>query len=879
VIEQEESQVFSPQILSEDKDGKLWVSVNERIYTFEGERFLEKEVERENHENKIKALNNKNGALLTHNHEIFKTFEGKIYSVIDLDGVIENAAVDVVEYPKNSGVYFIATSGDGVIKYERGEFSTHTSPDLLPYNEIWDLHIDNDERLWIMGFGGIGLWNGEEILGLELFKEDRNLQYNSMLDDNEGNYWFGSRGNGLYKYRPSQITNIDADDGLKNQKLLSLTALENGNYLFSTNCGGVFEWNHSTAVVPPVNDYLPNKCNWSVYEDSKNRIWFGSRVLYRSNSLNEQGMLIDTTQGFKGIDIFAITEDSENTLWIGALNGLFKFDESSFHRYSTQDGLSYNDVRVIYEDSKGILWIGTSAGLNKMEEGRIEQVFLTNSATNQQAPYIRAVYEDADGVLWFGSYGNGIYRMEGDNIDNITSSEGLFDDVVSHIAEDAHGHFWMGSNRGISRVSKQEINAFIDGSLPSISSVSFGLNDGMNTVETNGGFQPSVIQSEDGKFYFPTVSGVAVVSTNEINPVEKAPPVLIEQVKNSIGDLGTPQHIELSHDDAFLEVRFTALNFSNPDKVQFRYKLNGLNQNWINIDNQRRLLFTKIPPGTYSLQISASISNDVWSTEEASISIEVIPPFWRTPWFFGMLIMSFLALIGYIYRRRTNYLEAKSERQRQFTEQLIRSQEIERKRIANELHDGLGQQILAIKNRVELLKLNTNGNKEVSDQLDEIIVGTQQSISDVRGIAHGLRPVLLEKFGLTKALENLGEELLQISPIEWSYFVDNIDGIIDSEKEINVYRIIQEAINNVEKHSSAKEAALFIQIQKTDRLLITIWDDGKGFNTLAVRKTDGMGFLGMKERVETLNGELQIHSSVYEGTTIKFIIPIIINAD
>ncbi|CAN0125681.1 unnamed protein product [Chrysoparadoxa australica] len=145
---------------------------------------------------------------------------------------------------------------------------------------------------------------------------------------------------------------------------------------------------------------------------------------------------------------------------------------------------------------------------------------------------------------------------------------------------------------------------------------------------------------------------------------------------------------------------------------------------------------------------------------------------------------------------------------------------------------------------------------------------TKISISDVRTISHGLRPVHLEKFGLTDAIINLCREVKDSDSIEWSYHIDKIDGLIDKNKEIHFYRVVQEGVNNIMKHSSAREASVLIK--RTDyNIFTTIWDDGKGFDLKSLTGTEGLGFIGMKERVETLGGTIDIKSAPVNGTTIK----------
>ena len=603
-------------------------------------------------------------------------------------------------------------------------------------------------------------------------------------------------------------------------------------------------------------------------------------VWFQSNSLEEPGVVFDSTKGFSGVDIFAITEDSRGNIWIGAFNGLFVFDGKEFYRYTTADGLSYNDTRAIFEDEKGILWIGTSEGLNTIHNNTVRKVKLleTVAASKQvQEPYIRAIYKDKEGTMWFGSYGNGLFRWKDGQITNITTKQGLFDDIVSHIAEDDQGNFWMGSNRGIFRASKKELNDLSDGGRESINSYSYGVGDGMNSSETNGGFQPNVISDSSGNIYFPTVEGVAVVSTHKVQDNNIPPTVYIENLRSSEDEIPFSSAITLPYDNAFLEIRYTALSFTAPKKVKFRYKLVGFDDSWIDVQNRRIALYSKIPPGDYTFKVIASNNDGLWNTEGASLRVTITPPFWQTYWFYGIIGFFFLSSGPAVYYYRVQQLKKENEKQKRFSEQLIDSQEQERRRIASELHDGLGQQILVIKNRVELAKLHIRDNAEMEEQLNEIQHSATRSIEDVRNISHGLRPVHLEKFGLSEAITNLCNELQDTSIIEWSYHIDNIDGIIPANKEINFYRVIQEGINNILKHSLASEASVLIQ-RNTNNIYATLWDDGRGFSLRMDKKPEGLGFLGMRERVQTLGGTIVIQSLKGKGTTIKINIPIEENA-
>ncbi len=865
--------------ISEDKEGRIWGALNGSFYLLENDKFVRQDLLEVSGEKLKKIYSDTSGTLLNINKIVAKSYKGSLYSVLDLSEKIESNIISLTEYPENSGIFYIGTSGDGILKLNDNKITFFRKDFGVNSKDVLGFYKDREKRLWVYFYEGILINDGSQFqtFGINEIIKDFDIKIRSMIKDNEGNLWLGSVAEGLFRLKETQISMIDTNDGLLNDRMLSISKLNNGNFIFGTNCSGVFVSKKGVVEPSSINQYLPNNCIWSVFQDSKDRIWFSSNGLYMTSSLKQKGRIFSTNDGFEGRNIFAIAEDKKGNIWIGCSNGIFKYnDESGFTTYKTEQGLNYSETRVFYEDSSGNIWAGTIDGIYKITDDSVQRIYLPNSKHSSDKtgePYIRAIYEDEDGIYWFGSYGNGIFRKEGEQVINITSKHGLFDDIVSHIVEDRYGNFWMGSNRGIFRVSRNDLNEFSEGIKDEVLSYSYGTGDGMNSAETNGGFHPSTITDSIGNIYFPTVSGVAGVSTNRALKNEIVPSVYIEQIRGNTIEYTPRKKIEMNYDDSFLEIRYTGIHFSNPERVQFRYKLEGFNDNWIDVGNQRTAIYSKIPPGEYTFKVTAAANNGVWDDQGASFSLAVTPPFWQTAWFIGILLGLFTGTGYLFYLNRTNRFREENERQKKFTEQLIESQENERRRIASELHDGLGQQILVIKNRVELAQQQLKDNPGITEQLDEIQHSAKQSIADVRNISHALRPVLLEKFGLTDALMELCEQMQKSTQIEWSFHIDDINTAIPKEKHINVYRVVQETIQNIIKHSQATEASVIVR-HSNDTVNAVIFDNGIGFNSISDEVNKGLGFLGMKERIENLGGTIKINAVPNEETVVKITIPV-----
>lgn len=871
----QESQIYSPLKVAEDARGVMWLSVNAKPYRYGNGTFIPVPVIKDPLL-AAEAVRNPNGTWLAHEKELLRTLGDSIVQIMDLRSVLNDNIKDFIEFPAGSGRYFIGTSGDGVVQYMNGKFSFLSEKDGLASKYVWKFYHDRNNKLWVICYAGQSVWNGTAFVPFKAITSPRDVAITGLCEDTEGNYWIGTQSSGLYKIRPSIISTIGEDEGLLNEKMLSLFRRGNGTVLFATNCGGIYEWKNNKSVYSTVNAFLPNLCVWSIFEDSKKNIWFGSRVLYRSSTLTTPGVVFDSTHGFYGVDIFAMTEDSHHNIWIGCLNGVFVYDGKQFRRYGTADGLSYNDTRAFFEDREGTMWIGTTNGLNRFRNGTITQVPLPerrNDSLLTSTPYIRAIHQDQDGTMWFGSYGNGLIRMKDGKISFITKEHGLFDNIVSHIVEDARGNFWMGCNRGIFRVHKEELNGFCDGRIKQVRSFSYGTADGMKSAETNGGFQPSYMYDGSEKIFFPTVAGVAVVSTRELKHNTSPPPVRIESVILEGNSIPASNGLTLLHDSTYLEIRYTALSYTEPKKVRFRYMVEGLTESWTDAGDRRSAIFSRIPPGEFTFRVIASNNDGVWNTDGASLRITVLPPFWMTWWFRTLVVLFFLSAGPSVYYVRVTQLKKEKMRQQMFSERLIDSQEQERRRIAMELHDGLGQQILVVKNRAELALHRVTDPVKTAEQLREIVQGAVSSINDIRAITHGLRPVHLEQFGLTETVKNLYEQLKQSSSIEWVCHVDDIDGVIPREKEINFYRILQEGTNNILRYSHATQAS--IMIRRSDReVTASVWDNGKGFDPEQKSDSAGIGLSGIKERANTLGGTCEITSQPDQGTSIMIIIPV-----
>lgn len=429
----------------------------------------------------------------------------------------------------------------------------------------------------------------------------------------------------------------------------------------------------------------------------------------------------------------------------------------------------------------------------------------------------------------------------------------------------------MSSNRGIYRTSRQQLNDFAEGRIPAIICTAYGKPDGMLNNECNGGRQPSALQTPDGHLWFPTQDGVVVIDPEAVPFNPQPPPVLIESVVLDHVHIGFADGVHIKPGQADLEIAYTGLSYTKPQQVRFRYRLVGQDGDWVDAGTRRTAYYPYLPPGRYTFQVIAANSDGVWNLEGASMQIAVLPPFYQTWWFITLAALVFAGLGLMAYSRRVRQLKRARAAQEAFSRRLIESQEAERQRLAAELHDGLGQSLVIIKNRA-LHGVEMRDGGLAFEQMEEIADSAGQALFEVREIAHNLRPFQIDRLGLTKAIGAMVARADRANGVRFAADVEAIDGLLSPEFEINFYRIIQESINNVIKHSRATEACVTVR-RTAQGIDLTIEDNGCGFDPAAARPSEpgqgGFGLTGLVERARILGSTPQIDSTPGRGTRIR----------
>jgi signal transduction histidine kinase/ligand-binding sensor domain-containing protein len=890
------------RLLHETRDGALWIGSEDSGVT----RYLNGKFRTFGEQDGLPTnsplifADDTDGALLVHTVRGIVKFENETFRRVPFD-----FPVSVNSCPARGGGVWIFDPkniwrvGNGAVE----KFEIESAPAETDYNPVCFEAADGS--LWIarrygqvfsFKSGKIAIYNAENGLPAKVSVY--------FINQDGANLWFGTSG-GLLKFDGSRFESYDAEDGLSDKFLISFFKDRENSLWFGTSLGGLNRLNRRMISVLTTADGLAGNSVYPIYEAKDGAVWVGANGVTRIKDKEFTRFTTEKDGVFS--DITAIAEDREGNLWLGTsggigvlrdgkftvLNnkfvmragtynvwaihearadgalwiatsaGLVKKTGDNYTVLRASDGLAGDDVKVIHEDRTGRLWFGTYGGLSLLENGKFTNYTVDQGLSSNR---VRAIYEDERGTLWIGTYDGGLNRLRDGKFTNYSTRNGLYSDGVFRILADDEGFFWMSSNQGIYRVAISELEDLAAGKIQAVTSEAFGRRDGLLNTECNGGRQPAGVRTRDGRLWFPTQNGAAIVDPQTVAKNPLPPPVVIESVTVDQKTVGLTENIEIQPAQVNLEIAYTGLSFIKPEQVRFRYKLDGLDPDWIEAGTRRTAYYSYLPPNEYTFRVIAANNSGVWNSEGASLRLTVHPPVWRTWWFLTIAVLSVAALIYFVLRRRFAQIERERLAQTHFAQNLIAAQELERKRIAGEIHDGLGQNLLVIKNWA-LLALQKNERTDAA-LLEEISETASQTIDEVRRIAYNLRPYQIDEIGLTRATEGMLKRLTAAGKMRLEMQIDNIDDCFAPENEINLFRIVQECMNNIIKHSDAREAKVSIT-RAPGAVQIKIEDNGKGFSIEDLNGKRGLGLTGIEERARMSGGAAAIYSAPGRGTTIQ----------
>ena len=844
--------------LLEDRDGTIWIATASGLARYDGNSFRAISIEEIKGADIQAIFQDHNGVIwLGTANGVISLKEGSVVQSKATEALTGFSVNDIAE--DQAGRIWYGTD-KGLVSLDLDKPVTLTITNGLPDDHINHLTFDKSGALWIATSGGLArltfLDNQPKIAVVQELSSNLILY---VFEDREGSIWVGTESGGLNVLRDKKFTTLTTKQGLSSDIIKAVYQDVNGAVWIGTNGGGVNVLQGDKVKSFTTKDGLSSNVVLSLYGDKKGTIWVGT-----PDGLNrfEGGRFTTLTvaDGLSSDLVRSIFVDQNDVVWVGTRNGLNRIKDGQFTTFTTRDGLANDFIGTISETSDGVLWIGTRAGLSELKDGKFVSFTTKDGLSND---VVTSLHEDIDHNLWIGTNGGGLNRLRNGRFVSFSTRNGLTDNVIYRILEDGQRHLWLSSPKGIFKLSLKELNDFAEGAVQYLNPTSYGTSDGMLTRECSGGGYPAGWKGSDGRLWFPTVKGVSMIDPNNTQFNTRVPPVVIEQIRVDDRPVTSLADLQLSPSTTRLEFHYAALSFVAPDKVRFKYKLEGFDRDWIDAGTKRSASYTNLKPGKYTFHVIASNNDGVWNLEGASAQFYWRPHFYQSYWFYALLLMLLALLVWQIYRLRVRRI------QKQFDAVLA-----ERTRIAREIHDNLAQEMLGISVQLEVVARTMPAGAEAAQtHLDRVRMLVRHGIAEARRYVWDLRSQALDKADLPTALTDTAKRLTADSPVETQIEVSGAFRPLPASIEDNLLRICQEAINNAVAHANPKQVKVQLSFD-IQRVQLSVRDNGTGFDVSAGEKNGHFGLLGMRERAERIGGTLNILSSPGSGTEVVVEVPI-----
>ncbi|MBI2838487.1 MAG: ATP-binding protein [Acidobacteria bacterium] len=757
------------------------------------------------------------------------------------------------------GSLWFGVKGAGLCRYRDGSLTTYTTNQGMSSNVVHCLYEDRGGALWIGTDGGglIRAYNGK--FAVYGSKEGLGSDYVlSIVEDREGSLWIGTGGGGLNRLKDGAFMTYGSPEGLSRDIASTVLEDRDGSMWIGTFGGGLNHLKDGGVTVYGEREGLPGVGPYSLCQDRQGALWIGTNGGGLVRMLAGKCTTFTARDGLSNPIVRCVMEDGRGTLWIGTNGGgLNAFRKGEFTAYQAKDGLAGGIVICLLEGREGALWIGTAGGgLNLFRDGLFSNYHVPGDA-------VMCLYEDGDGVLWIGATG-GLCRMKDGVLTSFTTKDGLFNDMVAQILEDDEQNLWMGSNTGVFRVSKRELDDLAAGRRSKVTSVAYGKRDGLRDTECNAGFHPSGCRTRDGRLWFATVRGAAVVDPTKIQKNQLPPPVAIGSVRVDGRSIEVAEETSLPPGQRNLEIHYSGLSFLDPDKVEFKYRLEGFDAEWIEAGTRRAAYYTNVPPGHYVFRVIACNNDGLWNNDGASVALTLAPRLYETFWFYAVLA-SLPLLAGYgLHRFRVRLITARA------------SVLDERNRLAREIHDTVAQDLSGIVIHLEAARdLPSGSGESIRSHIERACSSTRACLDEVRRSIWALRPGLLEGADLGAALEMLAKQVSAGTRISVRSEIRGPSRPLSEEAEIHLLRVAQEAISNAVRHAGPTEILVELSY-KPREITVRVRDNGCGFdpNVAEDRSPPRFGLMGMRQRIARLGGRLVVNSQPGAGTEVVIVVPL-----
>ncbi len=802
--------------------------------------------------------------------------------LVRIDSLPGRLILDMV--PDDSGRLWIATTDGGLAVVEMQTRQVRPVPDVsgrgkLSSNRTSALLRDSRNNLWVGTIDrGVCLFPPGEQVALRL-RHNPNRPHSlsqgavfCIYQDNRGGIWIGTYGGGVNYYSPYTggfsvySREPDTPGSLSHNMVVSLLEDRDGTLWVGTDGGGLnrrLPGSGRFEQMARFSGTLSSNSVTALYQTRDGIIYVGTDPGANApvGAVFVYNRATDTFQPFAPLrlrlgGITSFLEDSSGNLWIGtSAEGLYcyqpKTGELHHYRHSKGDStsLSGNSIFALYLDSQGVVWIGThSRGLNRFHPESGTFTCLQHSPADSHSigsNTIWCIQEDRKGRLWVGTQGGGLnrYHRETGEFERFTREAGLPSNIVYGILPDSAGNLWLSTSRGLACFQPEDHSVR-----------TFGVADGLPNMEFNQG---AYYRGRNGVLYFGGTGGVtyfqpATLRTNRIPPPVVITDFLVHgQPFHLPQSLLTTGRIVLNYRQNFFTFRFAALDFTAPEKNCYRYRLEGLEEEWVYAGNRHRASYTSVPPGKYVFRVMGTNNDGVWSTREASLMLVITPPFWQTWWFRMMVaLLTVAALVGFHQYRVQRLLEV----------------ERTRLRIAQDLHDDISGTMSGLIFFSEALNRELKKPTAQVEKLLRLIRESATSVQEAMGdIIWAINPENDRWEIIFPRFRRFASDLCESRNIQYRIDLPERVNVREPtmEQRRHLWLIYKEMVTNAVRHSGCRQLRVDLQLRE-NTLELFVEDDGCGFD--ASRKSEGNGLRNIFARAEKLNATVHLKTAPGQGT-------------
>jgi ligand-binding sensor domain-containing protein/signal transduction histidine kinase len=732
---------------------------------------------------------------------------------------------------------------------------------------------DRDGALWIAtaDHGILHVHNGRT----DVFRESEGLsgeRVNLLFEDSEGCIWAGTM-SGLDRFRDVTVATLSVNQGISSPRIRSVVADRNGGVWLSTP-DSLNRWNNGQVTIVKVahkgkGAFTPN----SLFQDYTGRIWVSTPLEF-GYLANNRFVSISSVPGV----ITAMVEDTANVLWAANEHaGLLQVSGDKVVQQIPWSRLGHEDhVSAMAADPKGGIWLGFFlGGIAYYRDGQIRE---SHTTTNRLAPgRVSDIQLEQDGALLIATEG-GLSRLKNGRIATLTGANGLTCDAVHWLREDNAGFLWLYTSCGLVRLARSELKAWsmaVDQDINAqrkIVTTLFDSSDGVKSMATGNHFSPQVTKSADGKLWFSTGDSVSFVDPHHLPLNNQPPPVYIEQFvadrKTYEAKSNESESVRLPPLIRDLQIDYTALSLVAPEKILFRYKLEGRDHDWQDAGNRRVVFYNDLSPGDYRFRVMAANNSGVWNETGAYVDFTIAPAYYQSAWFRIAVVVLVLLVLGALYQLRLRQV-AREVRGR-MEERLE-----ERERIARDLHDTLLQSVQGLILKFHAVSKQIPADLPAHDALEKTLDHADQVLAEGRDSIRNLRVNSASLSDLPAAFRSVAEETSQGRDATFKTVVEGRVRDLHPLVLEECYSIGREAIINALSHSEGQHIEAEIAYDAR-QFRLRVRDDGRGIEPKVLEaggRAGHWGLQGMRERAEKIGGQLKFWSRPETGTEVELTVP------